>query len=89
MAGGKAEQEEERIADLAGFIQVACAKREAEALLAIFREVQGEMAPPCAMVVPEMVVGIARCAAEGEFGFGIHGAVVAGAPGAEMTKPSR
>ena len=64
-AGGgiEAEKREERIPQGSCMGEVRGIEREAETLLLEFGQVDGEMAPPCAVIIPEVVVGVAGAAA--------------------------
>jgi len=52
-----------------GVFQVGCLQGQAQSPLGKVRQMDGEMAPESAMVIPQMVVGVAGSATNGQFCF--------------------
>jgi hypothetical protein len=67
-----AKQGEQRISQPLGVTRVMRFQRNAQALFLESGEVDGQMAPPGAIVVPKMVVGVAGTATNGQFRMLIH-----------------
>jgi hypothetical protein len=64
---------QESVAELARLPHIACLQAQAHAALGVVRQVYGVVAPPGAVVVPEVMVRIVREHADGSFFKCVHG----------------
>jgi hypothetical protein len=83
-----AKKREQGIPKLAGVLDLSGAQREPQALLGEVGQVDRAVAPEGAVVIPEMVVGVAGLATDGQFRFLIHRCMLSGAhaPGGAENK---
>lgn len=65
--GDGGERGEEEIADLPGLVEAGRAERAAQSALGEVRQVERKMTPPDAVVVPEMMIGVASRATHRDF----------------------